>query len=244
MTETDRILIIVPMFHAMAWGTPYGAWMAGTDMIMPQMFLMGQQLAERDQRAPPDAGLRRADHLERPAGPRHADRLLDRARHHGRRRRRAAVAHRGVRGALRRHHHPGLGHDRDEPAGRVRVAAGAPPRRARRHVLQGQGRPRGRRGRGARRRRGRDGAPQRRDVGGRVRDPRAVDHGLVLQGRGPGEVRRRLAPHRRRRHARHPGLHDHLGPHEGRDQVRRRVDLLGRARERGDGAIPTSSRRR
>ena len=41
------------------------------------------------------------------------------------------------------------------------------------------------------------------DVGGRVRDPRAVDHGLVLQGRGPGEVRRRLAPHRRRRHARH-----------------------------------------
>jgi fatty-acyl-CoA synthase len=45
MTETDRILIIVPMFHANAWGTPYGAWMAGTDMIMPQMFLMGEQLA-------------------------------------------------------------------------------------------------------------------------------------------------------------------------------------------------------
>jgi fatty-acyl-CoA synthase len=46
MTETDRICIIVPMFHANAWGTPYGAWMAGTDMIMPQMFLMGQQLAD------------------------------------------------------------------------------------------------------------------------------------------------------------------------------------------------------
>jgi fatty-acyl-CoA synthase len=45
MTEEDRILIIVPMFHANAWGTPYGAWMAGTDMIMPQMFLMGAQLA-------------------------------------------------------------------------------------------------------------------------------------------------------------------------------------------------------
>jgi fatty-acyl-CoA synthase len=45
MTEQDRILIIVPMFHANAWGTPYGAWMAGTDMIMPQMFLMGEQLA-------------------------------------------------------------------------------------------------------------------------------------------------------------------------------------------------------
>jgi fatty-acyl-CoA synthase len=46
MTEKDRVLIIVPMFHANAWGTPYGAWMAGTDMIMPQMFLMGQQLAD------------------------------------------------------------------------------------------------------------------------------------------------------------------------------------------------------
>ncbi len=45
MTESDRILIIVPMFHAMAWGTPYGAWMAGTDMVMPQMFLMGDALA-------------------------------------------------------------------------------------------------------------------------------------------------------------------------------------------------------
>jgi fatty-acyl-CoA synthase len=45
MTEKDRILIIVPMFHANAWGTPYGAWMAGTTMILPQMFLMGEHLA-------------------------------------------------------------------------------------------------------------------------------------------------------------------------------------------------------
>jgi fatty-acyl-CoA synthase len=46
VTEKDRILIVVPMFHAMAWGTPYGAWLAGTDMIMPQMFLMGEPLAK------------------------------------------------------------------------------------------------------------------------------------------------------------------------------------------------------
>jgi len=45
MTESDRILVIVPMFHANAWGTPYGAWMAGTDLILPQQFLMGEQLA-------------------------------------------------------------------------------------------------------------------------------------------------------------------------------------------------------
>ena len=43
--EKDRILIIVPMFHANAWGTPYAAWLAGTDIVMPQMFLMGEQLA-------------------------------------------------------------------------------------------------------------------------------------------------------------------------------------------------------
>ena len=45
MTEKDRILIIVPMFHANAWGTPYAAWLAGTDIVMPQMFLMGEHLA-------------------------------------------------------------------------------------------------------------------------------------------------------------------------------------------------------
>jgi fatty-acyl-CoA synthase len=46
MNEQDRILIIVPMFHANAWGTPYAAFMTGTDMVMPQMFLMGEQLAK------------------------------------------------------------------------------------------------------------------------------------------------------------------------------------------------------
>ena len=45
VTESDRILVIVPMFHANAWGTPYSAWMAGADIVMPQMFLMGDHLA-------------------------------------------------------------------------------------------------------------------------------------------------------------------------------------------------------
>jgi fatty-acyl-CoA synthase len=46
VTEDDRILIIVPMFHANAWGTPYSAWLAGADIVMPQMFLMGEPLAD------------------------------------------------------------------------------------------------------------------------------------------------------------------------------------------------------
>ncbi|MFD3994644.1 long-chain-fatty-acid--CoA ligase [Streptomyces sp. NPDC058583] len=34
MHEGDRVLPIVPMFHANAWGWPYSAWLAGSDLIM------------------------------------------------------------------------------------------------------------------------------------------------------------------------------------------------------------------
>lgn len=45
MSERDRILVIVPMFHANAWGTPYSAWMSGCDIVLPQQHLMGRALA-------------------------------------------------------------------------------------------------------------------------------------------------------------------------------------------------------
>ncbi len=44
LSERDRILIIVPMFHANAWGTPYSGWMSGTSMVMPQQYLQGEHL--------------------------------------------------------------------------------------------------------------------------------------------------------------------------------------------------------
>ena len=44
LTEHDRILPIVPMFHANAWGLPYGGWMAGCDFIMPNRFLQAEPL--------------------------------------------------------------------------------------------------------------------------------------------------------------------------------------------------------
>ena len=47
--------------------------------------------------------------------------------------------------------------------------------------------------------------------------------------------RRRLAEDRRRRHGRRRGLHPPRRPHQGRGEVRRRVDQLGRARERDHG---------
>ncbi len=45
INELDRVLSIVPMFHANAWGTPYGAFMTGADLVMPQQFLQAEPLA-------------------------------------------------------------------------------------------------------------------------------------------------------------------------------------------------------
>ena len=44
-SEHDRVLVIVPMFHANAWGMPYTAFIAGTDLIMPERFLQAEPLA-------------------------------------------------------------------------------------------------------------------------------------------------------------------------------------------------------
>jgi fatty-acyl-CoA synthase len=46
LTEQDRILPIVPMFHANAWGLPYAGWMAGSDFVMPNRFLQGEPLCK------------------------------------------------------------------------------------------------------------------------------------------------------------------------------------------------------
>ena len=35
LTDRDKIMPVVPMFHAMAWGFPYSAFFAGTSIVMP-----------------------------------------------------------------------------------------------------------------------------------------------------------------------------------------------------------------
>ncbi|MGW2291632.1 fatty acid--CoA ligase [Streptomyces phaeochromogenes] len=45
MSDADRVLPIVPMFHATAWGWPYAAWLAGSDLIMIDRFLQPEHLA-------------------------------------------------------------------------------------------------------------------------------------------------------------------------------------------------------
>ena len=239
-TDRDRVLPIVPMFHANAWGMPYAAWMAGADLIMPNRFLQAEPLARLiGEEKPTCAGavptiwtdlLHYAE--QNPRRP-----LVDGARA-VRRLGGAAVAHRALRGQLRRAHRAGLGHDRDEPArGDVVAAEGRRARDDRGDRLAGA-------------------SPGASSPGVELRI--VDDDGVVqpwdgeavgeVQVRGPwitgsyyrdpgsAEVRRRLAPHRRHRERHQQRVHPDHRPRQGRHQVGRRVDLVGRARSAADGA--------
>jgi fatty-acyl-CoA synthase len=43
--QGDRLLAVVPMFHANAWGMPYAAMIAGASLVMPDRFLQAAPLA-------------------------------------------------------------------------------------------------------------------------------------------------------------------------------------------------------
>jgi fatty-acyl-CoA synthase len=44
MSEADRVLPVVPMFHANAWGMPYAAFLTGASLVMPGADLSPQGL--------------------------------------------------------------------------------------------------------------------------------------------------------------------------------------------------------
>src|SRR5215211_443932 len=46
VTNGDRILPIVPMFHANAWGLTYAALMGGADLLMPDRFMQAERLVD------------------------------------------------------------------------------------------------------------------------------------------------------------------------------------------------------
>jgi len=46
LSRADRVLAVVPMFHANAWGLPYGAALAGADLILPDRFLGAEHLTK------------------------------------------------------------------------------------------------------------------------------------------------------------------------------------------------------
>jgi acyl-CoA synthetase (AMP-forming)/AMP-acid ligase II len=45
LSPQTKDLVIVPMFHAMAWGLPYAALMSGASLVMPDRFLQAAPLA-------------------------------------------------------------------------------------------------------------------------------------------------------------------------------------------------------
>jgi fatty-acyl-CoA synthase len=45
LSRSDRVLAVVPMFHANAWGLPHGAALAGADLLLPNQFLSAEPLA-------------------------------------------------------------------------------------------------------------------------------------------------------------------------------------------------------
>jgi fatty-acyl-CoA synthase len=45
LDEEDRVLPIVPMFHANAWGIPYACWFMGADLVMPGRYLQAEPLS-------------------------------------------------------------------------------------------------------------------------------------------------------------------------------------------------------
>jgi fatty-acyl-CoA synthase len=46
----DRVLPVVPMFHANAWGQPYAAMMAGADLLLPDRFLQAEPIVDMIER--------------------------------------------------------------------------------------------------------------------------------------------------------------------------------------------------
>jgi fatty-acyl-CoA synthase len=46
ISERDRVLPVVPMFHANAWGLPYAAVLSGADLVMPDRFLQPEPLVK------------------------------------------------------------------------------------------------------------------------------------------------------------------------------------------------------
>jgi fatty-acyl-CoA synthase len=45
LSRRERALVVVPMFHANAWGIPHAAALCGADLVMPDRFLQAEPLA-------------------------------------------------------------------------------------------------------------------------------------------------------------------------------------------------------
>ncbi len=54
LSPHSKVLVIVPQFHAMAWGLPYAALLVGAELIMPERFLQPEPLMKMIEEAKPN----------------------------------------------------------------------------------------------------------------------------------------------------------------------------------------------
>ncbi len=54
LSPSSKVLVIVPQFHAMAWGLPYAAMLVGASLILPERFLQPEPLLEMIRAERPD----------------------------------------------------------------------------------------------------------------------------------------------------------------------------------------------
>jgi fatty-acyl-CoA synthase len=45
LSQYDRLLPVVPMFHGNAWGMPYASWLVEADLLLPNRFTQAEPLA-------------------------------------------------------------------------------------------------------------------------------------------------------------------------------------------------------
>ncbi|MEJ7891288.1 MAG: long-chain fatty acid--CoA ligase [Solirubrobacteraceae bacterium] len=54
LSPSSKVLVIVPQFHAMAWGLPYAAMLVGAELVMPDRFLQPEPMLKMIQEAKPN----------------------------------------------------------------------------------------------------------------------------------------------------------------------------------------------
>ncbi|MGI8624388.1 MAG: fatty acid--CoA ligase [Solirubrobacteraceae bacterium] len=54
LSPSSKVLVIVPQFHAMAWGLPYAAMLVGASLVLPERFLAPEPLLEMIKAERPD----------------------------------------------------------------------------------------------------------------------------------------------------------------------------------------------
>ena len=237
VSEQDRILPVVPQFHANAWGLPYAALLSGADLVMPDRFMIPAGIVNliETEKVTIGAGVPTIwqgvlAHLRAAGGDISSLRTLVCGG--------SALPEAVMRayadefGIVMTHawgmtETSPLGSIAHEPAGVTGEAVWEYRTSQGRLFCAVEGRLTGDNG---------DVLPSDGKAVGEleVRGPWVT--GRLLPGQGAGEVPRRMAAHRRRGHARRGGVRQAHRPGQGRDQVRRRVDLVHGAGEPADGA--------